>query len=180
CLRRRSRSSHSSRRQRQRPPAEQPAGGASNDCPSGVLPAPWLLSPGLPRNIRGPREVLGMISRRVPGFAPSTNGLHFANDFAGEPLFRLGPGGVSIPIGNAANGLCGGVIFAVRDLFAYGRSPPADRTPPRRSTALVGHLPGRLFSSFDLPIGPLRYWLWQLLPAGHRIRLRGIAWRTIR
>lgn len=121
-----------------------------------------------------------MISRRVPGFAPSTNGLHFANDFAHEPLFRLGLARASIPIGNAANGLCGGMVFAVRDLFEYRRTPPPDRAPPRRGTVLFGYLLGRLFSSFNLPVGPLRYWLWQILPAGDRFTVRGLAWRTIR
>jgi hypothetical protein len=121
-----------------------------------------------------------VISRRVPGFAPSTNGLHFANDFADEPLLHLGLGRASIPIGNAANGLCGGMVFAVRDLFEYGRPPPPDRAPPRRGTVLFGYLLGRLFSSFNLPVGPLQYWLWQVLPAGDRFAVRGIAWRTIR
>ena len=121
-----------------------------------------------------------MISKRVPSFAPSTNGLHFANDFADEPLFRIGLGRASIPVGNAAKGLCGGMVFAVRDLFEHGRPPPPDRAPPRRGTALFAYLVGRLFSSFNLPMGPLRYWLWQILPAGDRFAVRGIAWRTIR
>lgn len=121
-----------------------------------------------------------MISRRVPGFLPSTSGLHFPNEFVTEPLIRFGLGRASIPIGNAAKGLCGGMVFAVHDLFRYGLSPPADLSPPRRGTRLFRYLLGRLFSSFDLPVGPLRYWLWQVLPAGDRFAIRGLAWRTIR
>jgi len=116
----------------------------------------------------------------VPGFAPSTNGLHFANDFAAQPLFRLGVGRASLPIGNAADGLCGGMVFAARDLFQYRLPPPPDRTPPPRGTSLFRYLLGRLFASFNLPTGPLRYWLWQILPAGDRFGLHGVAWRTIR
>ena len=116
----------------------------------------------------------------MPGFAPSTNGLHFSNDFAAQPLFRLGVGRASLPIGNAADGLCGGMVFAARDLFQYRLPPPPDRTPPPRGTSLFRYLLGRLFASFNLPTGPLRYWLWQILPAGDRFGLHGVAWRTIR
>ena len=121
-----------------------------------------------------------MISRRVPGFLPSTNGLHFANDFARGPLFRFGLGRASIPIGNAANGLCGGMVFAVRDLFEHRLAPPPVRTAPQPGNQLFRYLLGRLFASFDLPTGPLRYWLWQVLPSGDRFAVRGLAWRTIR
>ena len=121
-----------------------------------------------------------MISRRVLDFLPSANGFHFANDFAPGPLFRLGVWRASVPVGNAANGLCGGMIFASRDLFERGLRPPNDQTPPRPGTRLFRYLVGRLFASFDLPAGPLRYWLWQILPAGDRFGIRGVAWRTIR
>jgi hypothetical protein len=121
-----------------------------------------------------------VMSRRVPGFLPSTSGLHFPNEFAPEPLMRFDFGRASIPIGNAANGLCGGMVFAVHDLFRYGLPPPPDRSPPRRGTRLFRYLLGRLFASFNLPAGPLRYWLWQVLPAGDRVGVHGLAWRSIR
>lgn len=121
-----------------------------------------------------------MISRRVLGFLPSTNGLHFSNDFAPEPLFRVGLGRATISIGNAADGLCGGMVFAVRDLFEHRLRPPPNRTPPQSGTKLFGYLLGRLLASFNLPVGPLRYWLWQILPAGDRFGVRGLAWRAIR
>ncbi len=116
----------------------------------------------------------------MPGFVPSTNGLHFPNDFAAEPLLRLGVGRAPLPIGNAADGLCGGMVYAARDLFEHRLRPPPDRTPPRHATSLFRYLQGRLFASFNLPAGPLRYWLWQILPAGDRFAVRGVAWRTIR
>jgi len=121
-----------------------------------------------------------VISRRVPGFLTSTSAWHFANDFPSQPLFRLGVGQASIPVGNASDGLCGGMVFGSRDLFEHGLRPPADRSPPRRGTRLFRYLLGRLFASFDLPVGPLRYWLWQVLPEGDRFAVRGLGWRTIR
>ena len=121
-----------------------------------------------------------MSSKRVPGFLPSTNGLHFANEFSPEPLVRLGLGRVAIPIGNTSNGLCGGMVFTVRDLFEHRLPPPTDRFPPRSGTRLFDYLLRRLFASFNLPTGPLRYWLWQALPAGDWGILRGVAWRTVR
>jgi hypothetical protein len=63
---------------------------------------------------------------------------------------------VRIPIGDASNGLCGGMALAARDYFEAGRRPPAQRTPPR-SGRLFDYLVDRLFDSFDLPFGPARY-----------------------
>ena len=46
-----------------------------------------------------------MTSVRVPGFLPSTRGLHFPNAFPHVPNFTIDlPGGHSIPVGDAANG----------------------------------------------------------------------------
>src|SRR5438105_12370064 len=115
-------------------------------------------------------------SARVPGFRPSSNGLGFSNAFPKGPLFRL----LGIPIGNASNGICGGMAFAARDLFEAGLRPPADTSPPAPGTPLFRYLVRRLFASFDLPLGPLRYLLWMMLPKGNRFGLRGVSWRTIR
>jgi hypothetical protein len=69
----------------------------------------------------------------VPGFLPSNAGLRFPNSFPRVPVRRIGiPGVLSIPLGDASNGLCGGMAFAARDYFE------ADR-PLRRTT----HLPTR-------------------------------------
>jgi hypothetical protein len=52
----------------------------------------------------------------VPGFLPSRQGFRFANDFPHVPLRWIGvPGVIRIPIGDASNGLCGGMAFAARD-----------------------------------------------------------------
>jgi hypothetical protein len=124
----------------------------------------------------------------VPGFLPSTSGFGFPNRFAKVPVRRIGvPGLISVPIGDASNGLCGGMAFAARDYFEAGRTIPRNTTPPSRGV-LFEYLVTRLFDSFDLPLGPTRYLklmspllsdgdsLWtQLGLAPH-----GRAWRMIR
>src|SRR5438094_309128 len=128
-----------------------------------------------------------MTEVKVPGFLPSGSGFRFANDFPHVPVRRIGiPGVVSIPIDDASNGLCGGMAFAVRDYFDAGRSVPADQTAPG-SGLLFDYLVDRLFDSFDLPFGPVRYlqlmspalpdgesWLSRLGVVPH-----GRAWRMI-
>jgi hypothetical protein len=129
-----------------------------------------------------------MASARVPGFTPQTGGFHFANDFPHVPLRSIGvPGVVSVPIGDASNGLCGGMAFAARDYFEAKRTPPADTTAPG-SGPLYDYLVGRLIDSFGLPGGPVRYLelMNPVLPDGEtwlsRLGLtpHGRAWRMIR
>ena len=65
-----------------------------------------------------------MDSNAVAGFLPTTFGFRFANDFPHVPVRHIGiPGVVSLPIGDASNGLCGGMAFAARDYFEAGRTP---------------------------------------------------------
>jgi hypothetical protein len=96
---------------------------------------------------------------RVPGFLPSTSGLHFDNRFPNVPLEEIDLGVAKIPLGNAANGLCGGMVFAVRDYFQAGRLPPPapGNNPPELNDPLFDYLVDRLYDSFDLPTGLLRY-----------------------
>jgi hypothetical protein len=112
-------------------------------------------------------------------FLPSRSGLHFANDFPRGPVLRAGLGPVRIPIGNAANGLCGGMIFAARDLFEAGEAAPPDRTPPPGGSRLFRYLVRRLFTSFDLPAGPVRYWVWMARSTGDGLLRRGLIHRTV-
>jgi hypothetical protein len=117
---------------------------------------------------------------RVPGFLPSENGFRFENSFPSEPLFELSLGFARVPIGDARNGVCGGMVMAARDLFESNLLPPPDRVPPKPGSALYRYLVRRLFDSFDLPGGPFRYLGWMWLPAGDtRSGLKGLARRTI-
>src|SRR6266498_1466408 len=98
-----------------------------------------------------------MPSVRIPGFTPQGSGFRFANDFPHVPLRNIGvPGVFSVPIGDASNGLCGGMAFAARDYFEAGRTPPPDATAPS-SGPLFDYFVKRLFHSFNLPYGPARY-----------------------
>lgn len=123
----------------------------------------------------------------VPGFLPSTSGFRFANAFPKVPVRRIGiPGVVSVPIGDASNGLCGGMVFAARDYFEAGRQPPSDDRAPGDGP-LFDYLVDRLFDSFMLPSGPLRYLeqMSPLLSDGETVWTRlgvaphGRAWRMV-
>ena len=102
-----------------------------------------------------------MASVRVPGFLPSTCGFRFANFFPPQPLLRIPLAGLGhLRIGNASRGLCGGMVFAACDFFERGCPPPDDREPPGHGSPLFSYLVRRLFRSFHLPWGPLRYYRW--------------------
>ena len=102
-----------------------------------------------------------MASACVAGFRPSTCGFRFANAFWPQPLLRIPLAGLGHwPIGDASRGLCGGMAFAARDYFKRGHPPPDDRDPPDYDSPLFRYLVRRLFASFHLPWGPLRYYRW--------------------
>ena len=131
---------------------------------------------------------VGIASHSVPGFLPSTSGFRFANAFPHVPVRRIGiPGVVSLPIGDASNGLCGGMAFAARDYFEAERPPPEETTAPGAGS-LFDYLVERLFDSFDLPLGPARYLalMSPLLSDGETIWSRvglaphGRAWQAVR
>lgn len=128
-----------------------------------------------------------MTARMVSGFLPTTSGFAFANAFPRVPVRRIGiPGVISVPIGDASNGLCGGMAFAARDYFESDRPVPTDTTPPSEGP-LFDYLVTRLFDSFHLPFGPARYLelMNPLLPDGETLWSRfglaphGRAWRMI-
>jgi hypothetical protein len=120
----------------------------------------------------------------VPGFLPSENGLHFPNAFPEGPVVKIGLGVATLRLGNAANGLCGGMVFAALDYWTAGRPPPEDREPPAYGTPLFRFLLRRLIDSWDLPGGPLVYlrFMQPRYPEGdqHRGRftLHGRAWHV--
>src|SRR2546423_15678588 len=98
---------------------------------------------------------------RVTGFLPSVTAFHFNNSgFAPVPVetftipFPTGP--ITIPIGDASKGLCGGMAFAVRDFFEAGVLIPTMEKSPSQGM-LFGYFVTRLIDSFNLPGGALRY-----------------------
>jgi len=94
------------------------------------------------------------------GFLPSESAFRFTNRFPHQPVLEVRvPGlGRGIPIGDASRGLCGGMIFTVRDLFEAGRECPADTTPPGPGSPLYAYIVRRLFASWNIPRGVLRYY----------------------
>src|SRR6185369_5084204 len=94
---------------------------------------------------------------RVGNFNPITHGLHFINSFPEIPYFTVTfPLGIEVPIGNAANGMCGGMVFTVRDFYESGFPLPMQRDAPTNGP-LFDYMSKRLFDSFDLPSGPITY-----------------------
>jgi hypothetical protein len=98
-------------------------------------------------------------SNAVQGFAPSVNGLHFANRWEPGPTIRLGiidPRWVGV--GDAKAGLCGGMSVFVRERFAAGQPIPADLTSPANGTPLFKAIVRRQIISLDFMRVPLRFW----------------------
>lgn len=123
----------------------------------------------------------------VPGFLPSTSGLHFHNRWPHVPArtFRVRFAGFSadIPIGDASGGLCGGMVFAVMDLFERKLTPPAGPANPPPTSAAFDYLGERLFDSFgDLDHGAYggRYYEWMLRPDRTRFMRQGTVDLTLR
>jgi len=118
----------------------------------------------------------------VPNFLPSTNGLAFVNSWPSEPdVVVQVPGYGPVGIGNASNGLCGGMAFAVRDVFE-AKPPPITAPQPAPGSPLFKYLVRRLIDSFDVPAGVAKYYAWMNTPDGD-VRLwfvvhRGVWWRT--
>jgi hypothetical protein len=105
------------------------------------------------------------MSPDVAGFRPSTSGFRFENDWpTGTPALALIPAAISLPggrsvtINDASNGLCGGMAFAAIDYFAAGLRPPTMWTAPGPGEPLFRFIVERLLASWNLPAGPLRYW----------------------
>jgi Aegerolysin len=91
------------------------------------------------------------------GFRPSANGFHFANSWpAGTFHTTIDLGVTTIPLGDASNGLCGGMAYAALDYLQQGRPVPAQTTAPSgEGDPLFDYLVSRLWDSFDLPELPV-------------------------
>jgi hypothetical protein len=102
----------------------------------------------------------------LPGFMPSANGLHFANSWppgAPDYVFHIPPIG-EVSIGEASNGLCGGMAFTVADLYRAHLSPPASVDAPAAGSVLFSYIAARLLASFNIPGGILTYYYWANTP----------------
>ena len=96
------------------------------------------------------------VAVRVPGFLPSTHGFQFSNSFKSRPDLILRTAFGNLEVGNATNGLCGGMVYAVRDYFESRLPVPPGNSAPEGGP-LFDFIAHRLFDSFDLPGGVLKY-----------------------
>ena len=119
-------------------------------------------------------------------FQPSQDGFEFTNAWPSEPAVVLPTPFGKINIGNAAAGLCGGMVFAALDYWHTGILPPATRPAP--GEPLYRYIVRRLVDSWHLPAGVAQYYQWMNLPDGDSgfevfgrrvVTDRGLAWRTV-
>ena len=98
-------------------------------------------------------------SHAVPGFLPSTHGLHFANRFPPGPTLTFGPIDPRwFGIGDASAGLCGGMAWFVRERFEAGLPVPLETAAPANGSPLFRALVRRQLLSLDWLRTPLIFW----------------------
>jgi len=98
--------------------------------------------------------------RTIPGFLPSTHGFHFANAWPHGPTVTFGPLDPRlIGIGDAADGLCGGMVYTAADLFEAGVSVPSDTEPFPNGSPRFRSIVRRQVQSLAWMTVPFRYWL---------------------
>jgi hypothetical protein len=114
-----------------------------------------------------------MGGRARTGFLPSRDGFAFTNSWPNEPAIGIPTPFGPIGIGNAARGLCGGMVFGALDYWHAGTQPPADR--PASRSAAFRFIVRRLVQSWHIPVGVARYYYWMNLPdADTPLRLAGL------
>jgi len=121
--------------------------------------------------------------KAVPNFVASRDTLAFANDWPSQPDLVINlPLAGKVKIGDASKGLCGGMVYAVRDFYEAGIPVPAGPQPGAGSP-FYDYIVRRLFDSFDIPGGVVKYYTWMNTPEADQPLLartrHGIAWRTI-
>ncbi len=122
------------------------------------------------------------------GFRPSRQAFAYRNSWPSQPAVRVSTPVGEVDIGNAAGGLCGGMVFAARDYARAGARPPDQR--PVLGEPVYDYIVRRLVDSWDWLGGPAKYLLWMNTPdadtgvrlplVGRFVGRRGVAWLTIR
>jgi len=96
---------------------------------------------------------------RVPDFLPSTSGLKFANSWPHEADLALQLQGRFIfGIGDAANGLCGGMSFTVADHHIAGVPIWPDATAPAADSPHFKAIVSRQLDSLSWGLLPLQFY----------------------
>lgn len=104
-------------------------------------------------------------------FVPSRDAFGFPNDWPNVPALSLPTPVRRLGIGNAARGLCGGMVFAALDYWHAGAEPPARLPAP--DEPLFRFIVRRLIQSWHIPTGVARYYYWMNLPDGDTTRRTG-------
>ncbi len=125
-------------------------------------------------------------SRVTTGFIPSQHGFHFANSFPPVPDIVIPIPFGRIELGDASNGLCGGMVFAALDHYLAKHPIVAQKNPPTEG-AVFEFIVRRLLNSFNLPLGVMNYIVMMSpdFPDGETrngglFAQHGRAWQTIR
>jgi hypothetical protein len=100
-------------------------------------------------------DIATMASVRVGSFSPGVNGFPFANYWPHIPMVDFNVAGLRLGLGDAANGLCGGMTYAAADLYIAG-IPASGVSQPEAGTAAYGYLVRRQIESFAGAFVPLR------------------------
>ena len=126
-------------------------------------------------------------TQQLTGFVPSQHGFHFANAFPSVPTITIPIPFGRVELGDASQGLCGGMVFCALDHFMAKRPVPAEKKPPTTGI-LFETMVRRLLNSFNLPLGILNY-ITMMDPdypdgetrtTGGHFAPHGRAWQTIR
>lgn len=87
-------------------------------------------------------------------FTPTRDGFQFDNQWPDPTPYSLPPlrgSFLDVKLGNAKNGLCGGMVFSALDYFLANWEIPQDTTPPPDEThPLFVELVNRIFDSFTV------------------------------
>jgi hypothetical protein len=120
-----------------------------------------------------------MSQARPTDFQPSRHAFGFANAWPDEPAVSVPTPLRRIGIGNAARGLCGGMVFGALDYWHAGAEPPASLPAP--DEPLFRFIVRRLIQSWHIPTGVARYYCWMNLPDGDTVRRSMVTqWPRIR
>jgi hypothetical protein len=136
--------------------------------------------------IMSPSPGATLAGNAVPNFVASRDGLGFVNDWPAQPDLVVNlPVAGAVKIGDASNGLCGGMVSTVRDFYEAKIPTPAG-PQPAAGTPLYRYIVRRLFDSFDLPGGVVKYYGWMNTPDADQSLLgltaltrHGLGWHTI-
>ncbi len=112
-----------------------------------------------------------VVPRSRAGFRPSQHGFGFPNSWPPAPAISIRTPAGRLGVGNAALGLCGGMVFAALDYWQADREPPARQPAP--GAPLYRFIVRRLLQSWHLRAGVARYYLGMLASDS------GLARRTI-